>query len=346
MEDLKNKNVIYKITSPTGRVYIGQSTEVERRFTMYRRLDCKNQNRLYNSLKKHRWENHIFEIIEECEFEQLNIRERYWQDFYDVLNGGLNCILTETDILPRKVSEETKVKMSEAQKGEKSHMFGKKGELSPSFGRVVSEESKQKQKESVLIYYETNEYYWKGRTHTDESKEKMSLSRIGKTLTEEHKSKIGRKGELNANFGKVMPEEQKEKLRLLNTGKKYPKERGEKMREINGTKVINTQTKEIFDSINQASKTIGISDSTLGDIFLGKRENTTNLLLLSEYDENIKYENKVENPNLLFKKVQNIETGEIFKSISQARKTTDILQTYFRNMLIGKSENTTSFRLI
>jgi hypothetical protein len=51
---------------------------------------------LHNSFKKHGVNKHVFEIIEECIVESLNERERYYQDFYDVLNGGLNCLLTDT----------------------------------------------------------------------------------------------------------------------------------------------------------------------------------------------------------------------------------------------------------
>lgn len=45
---------IYKITSPTGKVYVGQSVDIEKRWNQY-----KNENksfvgpRLYNSLLKH-----------------------------------------------------------------------------------------------------------------------------------------------------------------------------------------------------------------------------------------------------------------------------------------------------
>jgi group I intron endonuclease len=57
---------IYKITSPSGKIYIGQSTNIENRFNSYRILDCKKQIKLYNSLKKYGWDNHIKEIVEEC----------------------------------------------------------------------------------------------------------------------------------------------------------------------------------------------------------------------------------------------------------------------------------------
>ena len=69
---------IYKITSPTGKIYIGQSNNIENRKKFYKRLDCINQIKLYNSLLKYSWKQHIFEVIEECTLEQLNEREIYW----------------------------------------------------------------------------------------------------------------------------------------------------------------------------------------------------------------------------------------------------------------------------
>ena len=88
---------IYKITSPSGRVYIGESIDMNRRFKCYKYTfkKDKTQPKLYRSFRKYKVENHIFEIIEECEIDELKCRERYWQDFYDVINVGLNCKLTE-----------------------------------------------------------------------------------------------------------------------------------------------------------------------------------------------------------------------------------------------------------
>jgi len=100
-QKVKVKCGIYKITSPSYKIYIGQSIDIERRFSDYKIKKAKQQPRLRNSFLKHKIENHKFEIIEECKFEQLNIRERYWQDYYDVLgNKGLNCLLTNTEIKP------------------------------------------------------------------------------------------------------------------------------------------------------------------------------------------------------------------------------------------------------
>ena len=59
---------IYKIISPSGKIYIGESENIPNRIYYYKIVSCKKQRRLYNSIKKYGWENHIFEIIEECDF--------------------------------------------------------------------------------------------------------------------------------------------------------------------------------------------------------------------------------------------------------------------------------------
>jgi group I intron endonuclease len=109
---------IYKITSPQGRVYVGQAVNIEKRLREYQKLKCKSQTRLYNSLVKYGTINHTFEVIEECNIDLLNERERYWQECYDVLSRqGLNCKLTNTFDKSGVHCEETKKRQSEANIG-------------------------------------------------------------------------------------------------------------------------------------------------------------------------------------------------------------------------------------
>lgn len=106
---------IYKITSPNNRVYIGQSIDITKRWNTHRKsIKNKIKTKLINSLIKYGVDNHIFEVIEVCEISELNIRERYWQDYYDVLNGGLNLKLTNTNNKSGVLSEATKQKMSDS----------------------------------------------------------------------------------------------------------------------------------------------------------------------------------------------------------------------------------------
>jgi predicted acyltransferase (DUF342 family) len=47
---------IYKIISPSGKIYIGQTSNWIKRVKKYSRVDCKGQVKLYNSLKKYGFE--------------------------------------------------------------------------------------------------------------------------------------------------------------------------------------------------------------------------------------------------------------------------------------------------
>ena len=110
---------IYKITSPSEKVYIGQSIDVKRRFNSYKQLNCVEQIKLHRSLRKYGWFYHTFEILEECEEFNLNIRERYYQNLYNSVEKGLNCFLTNENTKNYIVSEESKKKMSESSKSSK-----------------------------------------------------------------------------------------------------------------------------------------------------------------------------------------------------------------------------------
>jgi group I intron endonuclease len=106
---------IYKITNPNGRIYIGQSINIERRWISYKKLNCKDQPSLYSSLKKYGFKNHKFEVIEECLIEELDNKEIEWGKFYDVLsNKHLNNRLGKGR---GTVSEETKKLMSKNSRG-------------------------------------------------------------------------------------------------------------------------------------------------------------------------------------------------------------------------------------
>jgi len=108
---------IYKITSPSGKIYIGQSTNIEDRWDYYKRITCKRQPKLYYSFKKYGVETHLFEIVEKCCIEQLDEREIYWGEFYNVLNeNGLNLRLGNGR---GSCSENTKNKISNSLKGQR-----------------------------------------------------------------------------------------------------------------------------------------------------------------------------------------------------------------------------------
>ena len=135
---------IYKITSPSKRVYIGQSVDINKRIIKYKGLFCSSQVRLYNSFLKYGFNTHKIEILCECEIFELNEKERYYQDIYNCSGAnGLNCSLTISTSKSGKQSKETLLKRSVG-------MFGKhNGKLNPMFGKKVKESSKKLQREKI-----------------------------------------------------------------------------------------------------------------------------------------------------------------------------------------------------
>jgi group I intron endonuclease len=110
---------IYKITSPSNKVYIGQSWEIERRIKMYKRLSCKKQIKLYSSFIKYGVDSHKFEIVVELNLEtnqeKLNELEIfYWKEF---INKGIEMLNLKEPGSNGKHSEESKRKMSIALTG-------------------------------------------------------------------------------------------------------------------------------------------------------------------------------------------------------------------------------------
>lgn len=83
---------IYKITDLTnGKNYIGQSINILRRKAehFYNNYYCTSL--IDQAIQKKGKDNFTFDIIEECEKDQLNNREKYWIEYYDSFNNGYNC---------------------------------------------------------------------------------------------------------------------------------------------------------------------------------------------------------------------------------------------------------------
>ena len=169
---------VYKITSPTGRVYVGKTTRINDRISYYRNNNKGGQKILDSSIKKYGWDQHIFEIIDEAPVDQLNELEiKYIKEFntfhYDNPNG-MNLTRGGEGTLGRKhskktidlmIAKRTGTKRSEATKKLMSDL--KKGKAPASafyvrtekhleilrqnnLGRVVPEEEIIKRKQTLL----------------------------------------------------------------------------------------------------------------------------------------------------------------------------------------------------
>ena len=166
---------IYKITSPTNKIYIGQSIDIENRFLKYKFLDCKNQIRLYNSLKKYGFDKHKFEIVLECNIDDLNDNERYYQDLYLAIGkNGLNCKLTKSKDKSGLLSEETKLNLSKSHWTKGKYCEQTKDKISKKLlGNVLSDTTIKKM-------IDNNPKFWLGKNFSQEHKKNLSLAKNGK----------------------------------------------------------------------------------------------------------------------------------------------------------------------
>lgn len=90
---------IYKITNPTGLIYIGASKNIEKRIAKGYKNKVGGKTRLIDaSMLVYGYENHIFETVELCNVDQLNNRERHYQELFNCLHpNGLNKNLVACD---------------------------------------------------------------------------------------------------------------------------------------------------------------------------------------------------------------------------------------------------------
>lgn len=171
---------IYQIISPSGKIYFGQTKNLNRRFSDYYRLNCERQRRLYNSLKKYGIESHqIF-------YMQIPTQELYKYEecliaYYKTLSRkcGLNLVGGGDNrrYIPKAVGKKiskTKKGITVPHKKEKrlseSHKknigFGVKTSLIYQFGIASRDVSGEK-----------NSFY--GKSHSEEFKRKLSAQRKG-----------------------------------------------------------------------------------------------------------------------------------------------------------------------
>jgi group I intron endonuclease len=193
------KGYIYKITSPSGKVYVGQTIDIKTRKNKYRYLNCKNQTRLYKSLLKYGWENHAFEILETVDVDDLNVLnslEIEWILKLDCFKNGLNCTLGGHGNSGREYSEESKLKMRNSQIGKKQSKEQIDKRVKSLVGKKRSEEFK-KHISNIK----------KGRSPTEETKQKLSNINKGKKHSDETKLKISNSGK-----GRVVSEETRKKI--------------------------------------------------------------------------------------------------------------------------------------
>lgn len=151
--------IIYRLISPSGKSYIGQTKREEKRKNHYRSLNCKDQPKIYLALLKYGYDKFKFDIIDSAENQkELNDKEKFYIKFFDTVVRGYNC-----------------------------QLGGYSQKFTPEICKKISETKKLRTKQSNYVHN------WTGKHHSEETKKKLSKFHKGKKgipHTQEFKDKM------------------------------------------------------------------------------------------------------------------------------------------------------------
>lgn len=291
---------IYKITNTiNGKCYIGQTIrKLETRISgHFSKSSCRP---LRNAIQKYGRDAFTVEILHETldifldDLEVLEIKRHnsLAPNGYNVDSGGhINKVF----------SEQTRKKMSDAQKGKTPTLeTRKKMSEAQKQRKPISPETRKKLSDAA-----------KGRTHTPEARKKMSESRKGRTLSPEHRKKLKgrtlssehRKKISDANKGKTPTLETRKKMSDAAKSRTYTLETRQKMSESRKGRKGKPQSPEHYRKLSEAN---------------AYPERAAAVEILNSLPERMPL---TEKRRILFNKFPGIHKGSIYRWVKKWSKT-------------------------
>lgn len=221
--------VIYKLTSPSGKSYIGQTRNFRMRCNEHK--SSKHCTRLTSAIKKYGFNSFTHQILESgLTIDQANIlEEKYIKEHSTIHPNGYNLA---SGGMSSRHNEDTKKLISSIQKGRIKSEEERRKISESNKGKKVSDEQKEKARianigkkmsaESIAKTVASNT----GRKHSEETRAKLSESHKGKLASEETKLKMSASMK-----GKKKPIESVIKSAQARKGQKRTEETRQKMRD-------------------------------------------------------------------------------------------------------------------
>ena len=249
---------VYKITNTiNNKSYIGISVNQPEKGRIKKHLSGKGNRIIALAINKYGCDAFTYEILEENVFDEFlpDLEVAYIAKFNTVTPYGYNLTLGGDNRLKlsvehrrkisesnkgRYVSDTTRRKISEAQKGKKRKSLSvehrrkisesNRGKtMSAEARRKIGEANKNPSEETRRKLSEAK----KGKKLSTETRRKLSEAKKGKKLSTEHRQKISKslKGENNYFYGKKHSAETRQKISKSLKGKKHSAETRQKISE-------------------------------------------------------------------------------------------------------------------
>jgi group I intron endonuclease len=295
--------IVYLITNKiNGKRYIGQTMQTAKaRFSKHCSVSSANKGMpIVRAIQKYGKNNFEMKILCRCNsIEEMNHRESYYIKLlntmspvgYNALPGGLNSLHTEETKkkiglgnigkhIGKKRTQEVRDRMSRDRKGKRR---------SPDVAKACSER----------VRGEKHPMF--GKHHTQESKNKISKSSMGRSA---------------ANKGKKSSEETKRKISQAQMGRVSSVETKNKLSLINSKpdmEVLCHQTGSLYHSTSEAARALNLPRSDVKDVLKGRASHTKGYTFEYTKKENHKKINpKAKKPIICH------QNGEIYQSTLEA----------------------------
>jgi len=187
------------MVSPSGRVYVGMTSNISKRKAAYSGLDCKSQPMLFNTLYKYGIDNLNFEVIDNFDgtISEAKSKEMFWirtnmSNYckYPEQNG-LNLTDGGQGTLGYKLSNSQKENISKRNTGYKHTEEAKKKIAEASLGNTWNIGIKRsKEHIDALSRSNTGNKYNLGRIQSQETKDKRATKLKGRDRGQEYKNKL------------------------------------------------------------------------------------------------------------------------------------------------------------
>ena len=238
------KSGIYQIKNTlNNKKYIGSSKNLQKRLYEHKRtlkLGTHHSIKLQRAWNKYGDNNFIFEVLLECDCNDLIKNE---QKYFDLYKPEYNILEIASSTIGHKHSMETKVKIGLKSKGRLHTIESKKKISDANKGKKLTNEHKKIIKEHNL-----------GKKHTAESRENMSLAKKG-SLSSERAKELNKKGQIGRIY---KPHSEETKLNLSKKqkelGNSRPRLKNIQQFSMNGDLIkIWKDSKEIIEFFNMSN---------------------------------------------------------------------------------------------